>query len=68
VSGEESAQPQGQETPEILTVPEAAAFLRVKEETLRELARQGKIPCGKVGGEWRFSRRALLRMLGEQDQ
>jgi hypothetical protein len=34
---------------------------------VRQLAREGKIPAGKVGRSWRFSRRALLRLVGEHD-
>ena len=51
--------------PDVLTVEEAAELLRLKPEQIRILARKGKIPGGKIGETWRFSRRALLRMLGE---
>lgn len=54
--------------PEVLTVEEAAELLRLKPEQIRILARQGKIPGGKVGETWRFSRRALLRMVGEDSE
>jgi excisionase family DNA binding protein len=59
----EDAEPQ----PDILTVAEAAKLLRMSEEIVRQLAREGKIPAGKVGRSWRFSRRALLRLVGEHD-
>jgi excisionase family DNA binding protein len=39
----------------------------MSEEIVRQLAREGKIPAGKVGRSWRFSRRALLRLVGEHD-
>jgi excisionase family DNA binding protein len=43
----------------ILTLAEAAAFLRLGERSLYELARTRKIPCTRVGGKWLFER-ALL--------
>ena len=46
-------------TPEILTRAEAAAFIRVSEKTLGEMARTRRIPSQKVGREWRFLRSAL---------
>lgn len=42
-----------------LTIPEAAALLRVAERTLYTLARQGKFPAMKVGNQWRVDREAL---------
>ena len=44
---------------EILTLVEAAAFIRVSERTLGEMARTRRIPSQKVGREWRFVRTAL---------
>ena len=44
---------------EILTLAEAAAFIRVSEKTLGEMARARRIPSQKVGREWRFLRSAL---------
>ena len=46
-------------TSEILTRSEAAAFIRVSEKTLGEMARARRIPAQKVGREWRFLRSAL---------
>lgn len=37
-----------------LSLPEAAAFLRVHQETLRQQARTGRIPGAKVGRAWVF--------------
>lgn len=53
------------ELPEVLTPAEAIELLRLRvtERTLCEMAARGEIPGGKVGREWRFSRRALLGML-----
>ncbi len=44
---------------EILTLAEAAKFIRVSERTLGEMARTRRIPSQKVGREWRFLRAGL---------
>jgi excisionase family DNA binding protein len=44
---------------EVLTLTEAASFLRVSEGDLEELLAHGAIPAQKIGGEWRFLKRAL---------
>jgi len=44
---------------EVLNSEEAARFLRMHVKTTLRLARQGKIPGCKVGGEWRFLRSEL---------
>ncbi len=49
---------------EILTLAEAAAFIRVSEKTLGEMARTRRIPSQKVGREWRFLRAGLEAWLG----
>jgi excisionase family DNA binding protein len=48
---------------EILTLSEAAAYLRVPEKGLADLATAGNVPAREIGGEWRFSRRALADWL-----
>lgn len=45
--------------PDVLTLNEAAAYVRVSEKTLRELAKSRRVPCQRVGREWRFLRKAL---------
>ncbi len=47
----------------VMTLREAARFIRVSDKTLGEMAREGKIPCQKVGREWRFLREALQEWL-----
>lgn len=44
---------------EVLTLDEAAAYLRVHPRTLRMKARAGTIPGAKIGKVWRFHRRQL---------
>jgi excisionase family DNA binding protein len=51
---------------EIMTLSEAAKFIRVSEKTLGELARGKVIPCRKVGREWRFLRQALEEWLSDK--
>ncbi len=41
---------------EILTAQEVAKYLRVHPYTVKRLARAGKLPGFKVGGQWRFSK------------
>ena len=48
---------------DVLTVAEAATFLKVAADRLLAEAVSGWIPAKLVAGEWRFNRRALLRWL-----
>ena len=48
---------------EVLTLAEAASFLRVSEEDLTALLAEGAIPAQKIGSEWRFLKRALADWL-----
>ncbi len=43
----------------VLTVDEAAAYLRIPKSSLYKLAQEGKIPAQKVGRHWRFHRDAI---------
>jgi excisionase family DNA binding protein len=44
---------------QVLTLPEAAAFLRVSEAALLLLAANREVPGRRIGSEWRFSKTAL---------
>jgi len=44
------------ETGEIFTLDDVAAYLKVGKRTVYRLAAAKKIPAFKVGGTWRFSR------------
>ena len=48
---------------EILTPKEAAQYLSVHVRTIYRLAKNGDIPCRKVGGSWRFKKESLDRWL-----
>jgi excisionase family DNA binding protein len=49
--------------PEIMTIGEIAAYLRISISSLYKLAQEGRIPCQKVGRHWRFRREAIERWL-----
>jgi excisionase family DNA binding protein len=44
---------------EVLTIVEAASYLRIPKSTIYKLAQQGRLPCQKVGRHWRFHRDAI---------
>ncbi len=48
---------------DVLTLAEAAAFLRVPEDGLRKDADAGRVPGRLIAGEWRFAKGALLAWL-----
>jgi len=50
----------GVDAREVMTLAEAAAWLRVPEEGLRADVVAGRIPARLVAGEWRFSKAALV--------
>ena len=47
----------------VLTVKEAAGYLRLSEMTILRLAHQGLIPGAKIGRQWRFTREAILGLV-----
>jgi excisionase family DNA binding protein len=49
---------------EFLTVPEAARLLRVREATVRRLARRGELPALRVGSRWRIPIDSLASAAG----
>mgnify|MGYP003958491135 CR=1 FL=1 len=42
-----------------MTVEEVSEYLRLAQSTIYKLLSEGKLPGRKIGGSWRFSRRAL---------
>lgn len=44
------------DTPEVLTLPEAAAVLGLHANSVHRAARSGRLPGRRVGKEWRFLR------------
>jgi excisionase family DNA binding protein len=53
--------------PEVMTAPEAAAYLRIEDEALLKAAEAGEVPGRQIAGEWRFSRAALAEWLAGRD-
>jgi excisionase family DNA binding protein len=47
----------------VMTLPEAAQWLRVSDDVLRDEAERGRVPARKVGDEWRFLEAALKEWL-----
>ncbi|WP_431282352.1 substrate-binding domain-containing protein [Humitalea sp. 24SJ18S-53] len=52
--------------PDILTLREAATFLRLSERSLYDLARGRRVPAAQIGGKWLFPRALLERWLTAQ--
>jgi len=48
------------------TVDHVAQFLALKPNTIRQMARQRRIPCYQVGGKWRFDPRQVQQWLEAQ--
>ncbi|WP_439594536.1 substrate-binding domain-containing protein [Falsiroseomonas sp.] len=52
--------------PDVLTLKEAAALLRLSERALYDLARAKRLPALQLGGKWLFPRAPLQRWLTAQ--
>ncbi len=51
---------------QVLTLEEAASYLKVAKPTLYRLLEDGKIPAFKVGSQWRFTRELIDKWLWDQ--
>jgi excisionase family DNA binding protein len=54
------------DTGEIFTLDEVAAYLKVGKRTVYRLAAAKKIPAFKVGGTWRFQRGEINQWIKRQ--
>ena len=54
--------------PDVMTLDEAAEYLRLKPRTIYGLAQTRKIPGAKLGNRWRFSKTALDEWLTGRQQ
>jgi len=54
---------QAQIWPEVLTLEEAACYLRIESQVVKDLVSKKEVPGRAVGGQWLFSRLALLNWL-----
>lgn len=50
----------------MMSIFEAAEYLGISVFSLRKLAREKRIPCGKVGRQWRFRQEDLDAFLRSQ--
>lgn len=50
---------------EMLTVKEAAGRLKLAEETVRKMCRDGRLPCVKVGRLLRIKAADVAALVGE---
>ena len=57
--------PAAEPTGEVLTLADVAALLRVDEDAVMKLAEAGELPGRRIGGAWRFARRAILDWLAQ---
>jgi excisionase family DNA binding protein len=44
---------------QVLDIDSLARYLRIPKSTLYQLVRAGRIPCHKVGRQWRFRKDAI---------
>ena len=51
----------------IMTIEEVAAYLKIPKSTVYILAQDGKIPCQKVGRQWRFRKNTIDKWLDSQN-
>lgn len=52
-----------QEWPQVMSVTEAARYLRLDHRTVRKLIAEGKIRAGRAGKVWRVAKSELDRFL-----
>ena len=50
---------------DVLTLNEAASFLRCSPDTVKRRAREGRLPASKIGREWRLRRQDLDAWLAD---
>jgi len=50
---------------DILNIEEAAALLGVSVKTFNKVLHSENIPARKIGREWKFSRVALIQLVGD---
>jgi excisionase family DNA binding protein/YgiT-type zinc finger domain-containing protein len=54
--------------PDILNVEEVANMLRVSEQTVYNMLKDGRLKATKVGREWRFPKEAVNILMGVQQE
>jgi len=51
----------------VFTVQELASYLRMQPVTIYKHAKCGKLPCFKVGANWRFKKATIDRWISDQE-
>jgi excisionase family DNA binding protein len=54
--------------PEVMTIEEAAEYLRLAKDTLYNYASSGFVPAFKLGNRWRFRKSSLDAWMSEQEK
>ena len=54
--------------PRLMTIDEAAKYLRIHKSTIYRLAKNGQIPASKVGNKWRFRKDVIDQWLSEKEK
>lgn len=50
-------------TDEVLTIDDAAIFMKMAPKTIRKLLKDGTLPGRQVGKQWRITKRSLLDLI-----
>ena len=50
--------------PEVMSLEQVAGFLQATPASVSEMAARGELPGRLIGGQWRFSRQAIVQWLG----
>lgn len=56
------------EQPEIMTVKEVAAYLKMKPVTIYKLSKEGRIPAFRVASFWRFKKDLIDKWLSDESK
>jgi excisionase family DNA binding protein len=51
---------------EILTVKEVSELLKIHEDTVYKMVREGRIPAFRIGSDWRFQKDQIVHWIAEQ--
>jgi excisionase family DNA binding protein len=51
---------------EILTVKEVSELLKIHEDTVYKMVKEGRIPAFRVGSDWRFQKDQIVHWIAEQ--
>ena len=52
---------------DILTIEEAAIYLKLSQATVRNLLKKDELPGRRIGKQWRLTRRSLLDYVDEKN-